>query len=731
MVHKKYIKRGNRVFGPYLYENYRVGGLTKTRYLGKAKGFGSKISKKGKKKNLWVNKKFFVGVGIFSLVVLTLLSYSLFYSGLTGRATLDVAPSYVLGENLTGALKIGLKSGEFLPIDSKIVIEYGDFFKEILLKEIVDSNFEGDFYVEGSELVGFGQGYGFVGVREIYPEVFFTLNVLDAGGEEIEEEIIVEDSGGSSGGEVEEEVVEELEEEVEEESESILQEETETMPVEDEEEVEESESLEDVEEIVEENEDVLVESEQESDEEASESSDSVESGEESESVSEETSENSESEVVEFDESSDESGAIITGEVVKEKKSKSVDGICSKESDFVYLLEGGKTASIKKGSVKVETLKKGKVKKEKVSNSSITLQISGDEARVSTEYSIVEEGFGEEFLQDEKNVLEIDFDGLGILAEEGNLVVKIVYDEIILAEASEEISVEGPVIEINETIPELNETIPVEVPNETIDLNDNISTIQYGAVLGRPVKWKKSIQLDEPRDVKVEIPKEATNVAVYKLNEVSDEEVIGELLEEVSGEEEIVQNETEVVTEAEKKTKVKKQKKAKKLSKRQKINAHVVSGRVSVDIEVGEGSFIVNFFKKIFSTFTGRVVEIQDTEEIKEVVIEENATEFEIEYETPAPVANEVETGYGKEIVVSSEVHYEDILAYTELPYAVHESNIQLYRIVNGARVAVDFVGYSAEAVVQNKTQVAEILQNETQAENIEEVKTKESLSITG
>ncbi len=34
MVHKKYIKRGNKVFGPYYYENYRVGDKVKTKYLG-------------------------------------------------------------------------------------------------------------------------------------------------------------------------------------------------------------------------------------------------------------------------------------------------------------------------------------------------------------------------------------------------------------------------------------------------------------------------------------------------------------------------------------------------------------------------------------------------------------------------------------------------------------------------------------------------------------------------
>ena len=37
MVHKKYIKRDGKTFGPYLYQNYREKGITKTRYLGLAK----------------------------------------------------------------------------------------------------------------------------------------------------------------------------------------------------------------------------------------------------------------------------------------------------------------------------------------------------------------------------------------------------------------------------------------------------------------------------------------------------------------------------------------------------------------------------------------------------------------------------------------------------------------------------------------------------------------------
>ncbi|MFH0956337.1 MAG: hypothetical protein V1813_00585, partial [Candidatus Aenigmatarchaeota archaeon] len=45
MAHKKYIKRNGKVFGPYYYENYRVGSKVKTRYIGtKPPSHGSRLT---------------------------------------------------------------------------------------------------------------------------------------------------------------------------------------------------------------------------------------------------------------------------------------------------------------------------------------------------------------------------------------------------------------------------------------------------------------------------------------------------------------------------------------------------------------------------------------------------------------------------------------------------------------------------------------------------------------
>jgi hypothetical protein len=208
------------------------------------------------------------------------------------------------------------------------------------------------------------------------------------------------------------------------------------------------------------------------------------------------------------------------------------------------------------------------------------------------------------------------------------------------------------IEINETLV-VNKTIVNEtVSNKTIinitETNLTIETTQYGAILNKPVKWKKKIKLDKVvEEIKVEIPKEAENISVFRISNVTDEK------QEISED---------------------------KL---------LITGEVSAEI-FQEKSFVIEFFRKIFNTFTGKVIE--ESKKTKEVVIEnitrENTTEVEIEYETPGPVAFEEDTEKGKKIIISSEVHYENILAYTELPKEVSSESIRLYWLVNGSRKEV-------------------------------------------
>ncbi|MDD5192217.1 MAG: hypothetical protein PHH54_05470 [Candidatus Nanoarchaeia archaeon] len=65
MVHEKYIKRNGKTFGPYLYENYREKGITKTRYLGLAK----------KRKKSRVNLLLILGTFFLILLLVGLIGF--------------------------------------------------------------------------------------------------------------------------------------------------------------------------------------------------------------------------------------------------------------------------------------------------------------------------------------------------------------------------------------------------------------------------------------------------------------------------------------------------------------------------------------------------------------------------------------------------------------------------------------------------------------------------------
>ncbi|MBI2057259.1 hypothetical protein HYT91_03320, partial [Candidatus Pacearchaeota archaeon] len=81
--------------------------------------------------------------------------------------------------------------------------------------------------------------------------------------------------------------------------------------------------------------------------------------------------------------------------------------------------------------------------------------------------------------------------------------------------SKNISVINQTITENLTISEINQTIS----GENFSLNENI--IQYGAKLGEPVKWKKTLKIDAEENkiinnLEVTLPKTAGNVSVVKI-----------------------------------------------------------------------------------------------------------------------------------------------------------------------------------------------------------------------
>jgi len=73
---------------------------------------------------------------------------------------------------------------------------------------------------------------------------------------------------------------------------------------------------------------------------------------------------------------------------------------------------------------------------------------------------------------------------------------------------------------------------------------------------------------------------------------------------------------------------------------------------------------------------------------------ENASFVNIYYETPGPISEEREINkYKKQINVSSDYHYENILIYTTLSIESHPSNINLYHLINGTKELVQNITY--------------------------------------
>ncbi len=78
----------------------------------------------------------------------------------------------------------------------------------------------------------------------------------------------------------------------------------------------------------------------------------------------------------------------------------------------------------------------------------------------------------------------------------------------------------------------------------------------------------------------------------------------------------------------------------------------------------------------------------ETSTTTSVIIEDIIEEIEIEYYTEGPISEEEKILRGKRIVVSSDIHYEDIEAYTIIEPETQCSNIALYRIVDNSREKV-------------------------------------------
>lgn len=164
MAYKKYIKKGEKIYGPYIYHSRRIDGKVISEYRGQ-----KKLS----------YKKIFLAV--FGVIFLAALIFILIFPerGITGKAVFDLDADYQQGSPLEGKLRLSLQEGELIPASSKLVFENNENIFEYNLRDLISEELnEGNFYIKGASISGSGEGYGIPGGREMAPIVYFVLSIL-------------------------------------------------------------------------------------------------------------------------------------------------------------------------------------------------------------------------------------------------------------------------------------------------------------------------------------------------------------------------------------------------------------------------------------------------------------------------------------------------------------------------------------------------------------------------
>jgi parallel beta-helix repeat protein len=258
---------------------------------------------------------------------------------------------------------------------------------------------------------------------------------------------------------------------------------------------------------------------------------------------------------------------------------------------------------------------------------------------------------------------------------------------------------------------LNETL-IENITEVINKTQNISikTLQYSAVIGRPVKWitvlNKSSE-DENQTV-LGIPKEAENITILTGNEIE------EAIDNIDEYEEVVET----------------------TDREDMVSGGLLTGNVAYDIKDS-----YNFLEKTWNwivsfRITGNVIEEVDLEDANITVEKtENSTvinlteiiELEeivaVEYYTEAPKTIEAENARGKVVVISSpeELNYTDILAYTLIDESYNVTNQSQIQIIWHENTDLINAGANG-SIAQNQT---------SESTETNESKQINLLSITG
>ncbi len=711
MVFKKYLSKNGKKYGPYLYENKRVGEKVVTKYMGPANEsrVGSFFEKlKEKKWSLFlILSLLFVG---FLLVLDIFLQFSP-----TGWALLNLQPKYEIGESLSGFIDLGFEGGELIPKSALLYVGLGQQQKIFNLSDVIDrDSIYGNFYASNSYISGDGEGYGAIGKKISYPTLNFKIRIYS---DENSEELVEENENISSGGSDPESSQTPEENATSESTQLSEQNVAESIPEipGTPENVETSETPALISEIPQPPQTETTETIQENSNE--DSSETVESS---------------------------SGSLITGGVISQTE-QTISVSVSRNSPFEYNLEEGQNFEIIGDIVDSE----GNV----VSSGLVDIIKEDDKLKISTDYYLEEEGFGADYLTSELVSVPISINKLGLVAENSTLEVKLVYQDNLIVSAEKIIRL---VEFVNESFTAGNLTLN-ETPNlillknietvriksgESISLNlseyfgnaksygfnvDNISGVFEGDILtlisdegfkgarkariiayfenemlesnefnilvssgavridsarsdikiGETVKWTLNVSLDIAENISVELPISAENIVVSEIEGGIKQEIQPEIKKIIGGDEEVVQE-----------------------ARSENSHETLLSGNVVADVKLKKRDSILFSVIRNLIKFTGFAVDLNETDPVSEIkdslVVNINftSTNYVVEYETPAPVAYENETNYGKQVVISAadELNYTDVLSFTNISETLNvgqEDKIKIFWVENNSYVALD------------------------------------------
>ncbi|HLG24818.1 MAG TPA: hypothetical protein VI564_07860, partial [Candidatus Nanoarchaeia archaeon] len=214
--------------------------------------------------------------------------------------------------------------------------------------------------------------------------------------------------------------------------------------------------------------------------------------------------------------------------------------------------------------------------------------------------------------------------------------------------------------------------------DVTEMSESETVIQLDAEINRPVKWQKKVKYGaEKQTAEINVPKDAFNIKVMNSKDDSvldieaskitvDDNGISKGLDEYETDKQI-----DLLN-----------KKLKRTS--DKFKKSEIQSRLS-EFEDKKSSIGRARNKPFFSSIIGIFANQEEQADENKIIINESAKELLVEFETEGPEKEESFDGKTRTVKIYSDLHYENVLAYTDIPDAqAYTINIQW--INNGTNV---------------------------------------------